>query len=171
MTRLGGGLVPIHELRRYDRDKSELHVPVVILGARALELCREVDGSPGAYKELRLGKVREIEPIVHLYAIETDRAGGADSLWQHLPHTAWLVIAARPPAEDASWRIFEDLARLLDAQRRDVVVTLHGDPQLAEVWRAYGGPPPLTVATSWADTLKPLVKDALSRKRDPLRGL
>lgn len=145
-------------------------MPILVLGARGFELCADIDGSPGSYKEIRLARARDIQPFVHLYAIASDREDAAPLLWQHLPHTAWLVIAARPPAEDPSWRIFEDLGRVLDAQRRDVVVTLYGEPQLRDVWRAYGGPAPLALATTWRDVLKPLVKDALARRREPLRG-
>lgn len=141
-----------------------MRVPIVVVGGAALAFDASVRASGDA--ALSLGEIGRKRAFAHLYPIATNEPAGAATFWRHVAHTSWLVVAPLTPREDgASWRLFEDLSRVLDAQRRDVVVTMCGDAELEKIWRAYGGPKPLAVGSDWRALLKPLLKDAFTRLR------
>jgi hypothetical protein len=103
---------------------------------------------------------------LRLYALDVTDDPAA---WRsHVQATSWWVIASRGPSADRAWtKRFDELTRLVDAQRSDVVVALFGPAEIADAWRAYGGPTPCAVASEPGPILRAVTGDFLRRVRPP----
>ena len=146
--------------------------PVVVFGAGAaafVDLAASAGGSPDASGGHRvpLPPVAGFSADLRLFVVNTLDPSQDDRFWQHLHHTRWLVLSTPGPKRDRSWvKIVERLTRVVDAQRGDVSVALHGEAELGPVWRAYGGREPLALSSRPEPIVRAILRDFVKTVRE-----
>ncbi len=164
----------IRKLRWLDHENKTLAAPVVIGGRGASDFVRAVHlalggeddvgaKTRGRYSSVEMPPLRGFEMTIHLYGFKTEHDDAfRGDFWHHLAHTQWLVLSSVGPEHDRSWvEVFETLSRHLDQSRPEVVMGLHGPPELATVAAAAGLPEPVIVDARPRAVLKEMARHFL----------
>jgi len=164
----------IRQLTWIDERRSALSCPIVIGGRGAYDFVRAIHLTLGGqnergqkvrgiYSKLDLPKLRGLDIRLHLYGSKTERDDAyRRQFWDNLAYTRWLVISSVGPLHDRSWvETFEVLSRHLDQSRPEVVLGLHGPPDLAAYAQAAGLPEPVVVDARPMAVLKAMSRSFL----------